>query len=219
MPDITCLICGKLRKVGQADIARGNGKYCSSACYHASQRTQIEFECVVCGKPGYIFPTKMGPNRGKYCSRRCCAIGRSKPDAKKANPAYECWRAMRKRCLNPATGNFKEYGGRGIKVCERWLNSFDNFLADMGERPPGTSLDRIDNNGNYEPANCRWATPKTQATNRRNSITVQYDGREISLGEYAAIRGVKYHSLHARITRCDMTPEAAADHLSDLPRA
>jgi hypothetical protein len=75
---------------------------------------------------------------------------------------------MLARTTNAARHNFKYYGGRGIAVCERW-KSFENFLADMGERPAGTTLDRIDVNGNYEPGNCRWADAKTQIANRRIS--------------------------------------------------
>lgn len=71
------------------------------------------------------------------------------------------------RCTNPGATKFKDYGERGISVCARWLDSFENFLADMGERPDGKTLDRMQNDGNYEPGNCRWATPKEQATNRR----------------------------------------------------
>lgn len=81
-------------------------------------------------------------------------------------PTYNSWNNMVQRCTNPNRDEYAYYGGRGITVCERWLK-FENFLADMGERPEGLSLDRIDSNGNYEPGNCRWVDSATQATNRR----------------------------------------------------
>jgi hypothetical protein len=76
---------------------------------------------------------------------------------------------MIQRCCNPKTANFKYYGGRGITVCERW-RSFENFVADMGERPTGKTLDRLDTDGNYEPSNCQWATPTEQIANRRKRV-------------------------------------------------
>ena len=84
----------------------------------------------------------------------------------KQSKEYRVWGGLRSRCNNPKNASYENYGGRGISVCERW-NDFRNFLEDMGERPPGLEIDRIDNDGNYEPGNCRWATSKQQKENRR----------------------------------------------------
>lgn len=82
--------------------------------------------------------------------------------------AYQSWRSMKARCLNPTTASYYRYGAVGITVCDRWM-SFAGFYADMGDRPPGMTLDRIDNSKGYEPGNCRWATAKAQARNRRTA--------------------------------------------------
>jgi hypothetical protein len=82
------------------------------------------------------------------------------------SPTYSSWAAMKQRCLNQNHPKYRNWGGRGIAVCDRWLK-FENFLADMGERPVGKTLDRINNDGDYEPGNCRWATPAQQVANRR----------------------------------------------------
>ncbi len=116
---------------------------------------------------------------------------------RKTNPTYRSWTRMRNRCLNPNAADFSHYGGRGISICVEW-EDFLVFLRDMGERPSGTSLDRIDVNGNYEPGNCRWATAKQQANNRSNTPFVLYMGKEWSLSDLAHECGLPYGLLSQR---------------------
>ncbi len=105
---------------------------------------------------------------------------------------------MKERTSNPHSKSFSRYGGRGIKVCNRWKDSFENFLTDMGHRPKGYSIDRINNDGDYEPSNCRWANHVTQARNRRNNIIVTHNGKEMCLAELATIVGLPYGLLFER---------------------
>lgn len=116
--------------------------------------------------------------------------------------ALTSWRAMKTRCYNKNQTSYENYGGRGISVCERWLDSFENFYEDMGEPPVGSySIDRIDNNGNYSPENCKWSTTKQQARNKRNTVRYNIDGVEKSLREWCEDSGVKYQTAYMRITR------------------
>lgn len=113
-------------------------------------------------------------------------------------PEYEAWVGIKTRCTNPNTLSYKSYGGRGIRVCERWLISFDAFLSDMGARPsPTHSVERLDVNGDYSPANCTWATDIEQANNKRTTIKV--DG--VPLAYLARAADVKYKTLYKRVKR------------------
>lgn len=116
-------------------------------------------------------------------------------------PTHKSWRAMRQRCLDPTRGNYKHYGGRGIGVCERWRDSFLNFLADMGARPDGHTLDRIDPNGDYEPGNCRWSTHKEQMNNTRGNHILRVDGRALTIAQWGSETGIRAATIWERIRR------------------
>lgn len=114
-------------------------------------------------------------------------------------PEYAVWLSIRERCENPKAASYPGYGARGIRVCERWRNSFDAFLADMGARPEGGTIDRIDPNGDYAPDNCRWTDMLTQQNNRRNNILITFRGRTQTLAQWARELGLKYATLRRRI--------------------
>lgn len=114
---------------------------------------------------------------------------------------YHSWAFMKERCFNKKHISYKNYGDRGITICKRWLgkNGFQNFYADMGERPGGKSLDRTDNNKGYKPSNCRWATPKQQNNNSRRNIFVSINNVQIPFSELAEMFGINYEKLYRRL--------------------
>lgn len=119
---------------------------------------------------------------------------------KNPHPLYNVWRSMRGRCLNQHARSFPNYGGRGISICPEW-DSFAQFVSDMGERPPGTSIDRIDNDGNYTPENCRWASKRVQQRNRRNAVYVLVEGVRYRAIELAEQAGFKADTIIARAAK------------------
>ncbi len=129
---------------------------------------------------------------------------------------YVSWAGMIRRCTNPTSGGWKHYGGRGIRVCERW-RKFEHFFADMGARPIGATIERSDPNGHYEPMNCRWATPGEQQRNRRNTVFIEHDGLRLTLPTWAKKLGINQATLRSRLRRAE-DPEDALTMLPKRPR-
>lgn len=142
--------------------------------------------------------------RGKALTCFDCNTGRIQTThGMFGTPTYSTWQAMKTRCTNPASTDWPTYGGKGIQVCERWLESFENFFADMGERPLGTTIDRYpDPYGDYQPNNCRWATPIEQAENRSTtSCFVEHEGQIMTLKAACRLTGILYETALVRYNK------------------
>lgn len=126
---------------------------------------------------------------------------------------FSAYSNAKTRCFNPKTKRFADYGARGITMCDRWCESFAAFLEDMGECPTGKTLERNDVNGNYEPGNCRWASLAEQARNKRNNIWVEHNGKMMILKDFAALKGVKYHSLSNLVRYHGQSPVVVAERM------
>jgi len=123
--------------------------------------------------------------------------------------SYSSWRRMRVRCYNPNTSDYKNYGGRGIRVCPRW-DDFTNFFTDMGERPfRGATIERLDNSKDYEPGNCVWRTRKAQNNNKRNNRLITAQGATRTLAQWAEVCGIKSATINMRLIRSKWTAEQA----------
>ena len=114
---------------------------------------------------------------------------------------YRAWCGIKKRCYNHATKSYADYGARGIVVCDRWRDSFETFYTDMGQCPPGHSIERIDNDGPYAPDNCKWASRKEQNSNTRRNVYVTWLNQQMTVSEAARMAGIKRLVLHKRLAR------------------
>jgi len=156
---------------------------------------KADVECLHCG----IKETReLGAVKKNKGGCRTCALKAVKERPSEAkHPLHQTWYGMVARCQNPKAQSYHNYGGRGITVCDRWLASFKNFCADMGDRPSNKhSLDRIDNDGPYSPENCRWATLEEQANNKRNTVWIEFQGERLSAAQWRKRLGV-VSDLHA----------------------
>lgn len=149
-----------------------------------------------CGliKPVRAHDLKSGQSTNCGCKRK-----RTTTHGKTKTVEYTIWCHIKSRCLNKNSKRYADYGGRGIIVCDRWLNSFDNFLKDMGKRPLNVSIERIDNNKGYSPGNCKWATVTEQSNNKRNNRILTLDGVTMTLPRWARKIGISRATLHSRL--------------------
>lgn len=182
-------------------------------CDLRGPRGEIFWQCVcACGNRREV----LGSNLLKGVSTSCgCTrdIGvRSKTHGHATNkgisPTYHSWAGMKARCTNPNNTHFQYYGAMGISVCERWMK-FENFLSDMGEKPPGKSIDRVDPSGDYTPQNCRWADGKSQANNKNNSRLITALGQTLTLQQWAEKLGVTHGTIIFRIDKAGWPLEKA----------
>ncbi len=163
-----------------------------------------------CGTELEVFTTNLKQGKSLSCGCLSQEINsgpkpeiseRLKTHGQSKTPIYKVWSAMIARCTSEASPSYHNYGGRGISVCERWLH-FENFVADMGHRPSEKhSIERIDNNGNYEPTNCRWATKKEQCNNTRRNIVLVFNGEAKTLTQWSEVLGIRYDTIRGRLRR------------------
>jgi len=211
----TCPICLVQRSV-RADGAGKLCRTCRANENHKSRKpinivglksgklTVIEFshkdkslfwKCLCeCGNSCVIQGYRLKSNKTRSCG---CIVATK--DGLSTSGTYRSWKAMLARCYDSNNNRYKIYGGRGIGVCNRWRDSFNNFLLDMGERPDGFSLDRIDNEKSYSIDNCQWVSVKSQANNRRNNFLITHKDKSLTLKQWSEQTGINPGTIRKRI--------------------
>lgn len=180
----------------------GEGEPNLPAGHHPQRRALMRCDC---GNICRSAPSSL--KRGETQSCGCQAADMSRERFTKhggyRTREYKSWNAMMQRCTNPRSTSWPDYGGRGISVCDRWQgdDGYLNFVADMGPRPRGMTLDREGHNGNYEPTNVRWATPKQQQNNRRVTVYIEHGGHKLSLTEWSERLGLSRNAVSERLRK------------------
>lgn len=168
---------------------------------YGSNGTKTRWQCLCdCGKVIFASGSLLRSGKKRSCGCDRVRVSPSKTHGRTGTREYRAWMAMKNRCRNPKFSQYKDYGGRGIRFCERW-ESFESFFADMGACPIGNSIDRIDVNGNYEPSNCRWSDRKTQARNTRVNRRITFNGTTKCLKEWSEELEMDQSSLAERIQK------------------
>lgn len=159
------------------------------------------------------FNVRHGLSRSCGCLKDEEAVARETKHGMSQSKIYRLWRGMVNRCYTPTVRCYPNYGGRGIRVCDRWLNSFEAFFEDMGHKPEGYSIDRIDNNGHYEPSNCRWVSQKNQCNNTRKNVILEINGERKTAQQWADSVGIDGGCVRERLKRGWSAEEAVSPRL------
>lgn len=161
---------------------------------------RYHWDCICdCGNTVRVVRDNLVNGHTQSCG--CLSLELKTKHGKSKSRDYYIYHMMIQRCYNPKDSGYKWYGGRGVTVCGRWLESFENFYEDMGKRPKGMSLDRKDNDGNYEPSNCRWATKEEQHSNTRSNVWLNHDGERQTRTQWARDLGINQETLRYRLNQ------------------
>lgn len=173
----------------------------SVVSFHGTNKGKAYWNCkCLCGREFVVWMGELISYHRTSCGK-CKKESAKKTHGRTPVYMYRIWCGMKGRCSNKKNQAYNDYGGRGIVVCERWRNSYTNFLIDMGDRPSRLhTLDRKDNNGNYEPGNCRWATKAEQANNRRSSRIIEYKGKKQVLRVWCTELGLPFNRMNTRMS-------------------
>lgn len=205
--DLTGRVFGRLTVTGPAPTK-----------VYPNGRKVLYWDCLCeCGGVTRVPSVSLTRERTKSCGCLASELARERTTGsahhlfkhgKSRLPEHNSWAQARMRCSETGAHSHKDYFGRGITMCQRWQDSFEAFIEDMGPKPPDGTLDRIDNNGNYEPGNCRWITQKEQCRNKRNNVRLEIDGVTKTLAEWAEISPVTDGAIRRRLAR-GWTPREA----------
>lgn len=167
-------------------------------CPEKGKRGEILWYCL-CDCGGESVSRANGLKSGNSSSCGCLRVEATKTHGMTKTRTFKSWESMKQRCNNPKAPSYSSYGGRGIRVCDRWLENFSFFFEDMGERPEGKTLDRVDVNGDYTPENCRWASASEQQRNKTTSMMLEWQGQRKSPADWAEIVGISSKIICGRI--------------------
>lgn len=169
---------------------------------HGNTRPTAKWNCLCdCGKRSVVSGSVLRAGDSNSCG---CLLAETRGKStikhgKCKSGAYESWQGIKDRCLNQNNKSFKNYGGRGISVCDRWLESFENFFEDMGPRPPRLTIERVNNEKGYSPDNCQWATRKVQNIDKRNNNYITHEGITLHISEWSIRTRIDRHLIYRRI--------------------